>query len=220
MTVFITAGFSNLGSAIAKAFADRGDEVFVSSRTEKAHPYGKCIAMDLSDPASVGDAVSGFDRLDVLVNNAGIFTEGSQETLDESDFDAVFDVNVKGLFRITRAFLPLLRKCNGSVVNISSMNALHPGFGNTAHYDASKGAVSAYTRSLASETGLRINAIAPGLISAERLIGSPLEKRFSEHSVAKRMVMPDEIAALAVFLSTSTGIYGQTIAIDNGYLLL
>ena len=58
MTVFITAGFSNLGSAIAKAFADRGDEVFVSSRTEKAHPYGKCIAMDLSDPASVGDAVS------------------------------------------------------------------------------------------------------------------------------------------------------------------
>ena len=73
------------------------------------------------------------------------------------------------------------------------MNALHPGFGTTAHYDASKGAVSAYTRSLAAETGLRVNAVAPGLIKRDALVGSELEEYWKSHSVKKAMMEREEI---------------------------
>ena len=118
-----------------------------------------------------------------------------------------------------RALLPLLRASDGSIVNISSMNAIHPGFGRTAHYDASKGAVSAYTRSLAAETGLRVNAVQPGLIARSNLYGSPLEEYWKSHSVRKEMMKSEEIAALVYFLSQSRGIYGQCITIDNGFTL-
>ncbi len=112
----------------------------------------------------------------------------------------------------------LEKESNGSIVNISSMNSLHPGFGGTSHYDASKGAVSAFTRSLASETGLRVNAIAPGLIARNDLIGSELAKRYEGHSI-KGMLKVQEIAKTVFFLATSSGIYGQTLLQDNGYCL-
>ena len=99
------------------------------------------------------------------------------------------------------------------------MNAIHPGFGTTAHYDASKGAVSAYTRSLSQETGLRVNAVAPGLIERKDLIGSDLDNYWKSHSVKKAMMQRDEIAETVFFLATSTGIYGQTILVDNGFTL-
>ena len=219
MRVLITAGLSNLGAAIAKEFFDNGWEVYVTSRRESSFEYGTVIGMDLLDSLSISKARERFDQLDVLVNNAGIFTEDYQEELDESSFDEVFDVNVKGLFLVTKAFLPLLRQSDGSIVNISSINALHPGFGRTAHYDASKGAVSSYTASLASETGLRVNAVAPGLIYSESLAESALDKRFSSRAVKKSMVIAKDIAKAVYFLSTSEGIYGQTLTVDNGYLL-
>ena len=157
--------------------------------------------------------------MDVLVNNAGVFTEGKQDSLPLSSFDEVFSLNVKGLFLVTRELLPLLKKSDGSIVNISSMNALHPGFGTTAHYDASKGAVSAYTRSLAAETGLRVNAVAPGLIKRDALIGSGLEAYWKSHSVKKAMMEREEIADTVYFLAQSKGIYGETILVDNGFTL-
>ena len=92
--------------------------------------------------------------------------------------------------------------------------------GSTSHYDASKGAVSAYTRSLAQETGLRVNAVAPGLIEREALKKSPLEEYWLSHSVKKAMMQGDEIADTIYFLATSSGIYGQTILVDNGFTLL
>ena len=154
----------------------------------------------------------------MLVNNAGIFTEGKQDGLGSEDFDRVMDLNVRGLFLVTRTLLPALKKCNGSIVNIASMNALHPGFG-TAHYDASKGAVAAYTASLAAETGLRVNALAPGLIDTPALHGTELEKHWKDHSVRSEMMCPAELADIVLFLAKSTGIYGQTLLADNGYCL-
>ena len=163
-------------------------------------------------------ALSRIEKLDVLVNNAGIFTEGKQDTLKTEDFDKVMDLNVRGLFLVTRALLPALKKCDGSIVNIASMNALHPGFG-TSHYDASKGAVAAYTASLAAETGLRVNALAPGLIDVAGLHGTELEKQWKSHTVKTQMLRPAELADIVLFLAGSTGIYGQTILADNGYCL-
>ena len=218
MRVLVTAGRSNLGKAICKAFADAGYEVLytVSSKDKIDSPNAICA--DLTDEKSVASALSEIRELDVLVNNAGVFTEGKQESLSTENFDKVMDINVRGLFLVTRALLPALRKCNGSIVNIASMNALHPGFG-TSHYDASKGAVAAYTASLAVETGLRVNALAPGLIDVAGLHGTELEKHWKSHTVKTQMLSPSELADIVLFLARSTGIYGQTILADNGYCL-
>lgn len=219
MNVLITGGLSNIGRAIAEKFYREGWNVYVTAREKKAFEYGEVIEMDLLSADSVAEVREGFSSLDVLVNNAGIFTEGLQKELSEESFDEVFNVNVKGLFRVTKAFLPLLESSDGAIVNVSSINALHPGFGGTAHYDASKGAVSSYTKSLAAETGLRVNAVAPGLVRTDRLEGSSLAEFFASHSVRKEMVDPKDIASIVYFLATSKGIYGQTVTVDNGYLL-
>lgn len=219
MKVLITGGFSTLGKAIANEFFSKGWDVYVTARDYREHEPFNVIEMDVTDPYSVESALTSLDELDVLVNNAGIFTEGLQAELSEELFDRVFDVNVKGLFRVTKKLIPLLKESDGAIVNIASINAIHPGFGGTAHYDASKGAVMSYTSSMAAETGLRVNGVAPGLIAAERLKGSDLEAFYSSHSVSKAMVDSKDIAKAVYFLATSRGIYGQTLVIDNGYLL-
>ena len=218
MRVLVTAGRSNLGKAICRAFEDAGYEVLYTVSSKDKIDSPNAIVADLTDENSVVSALSEIKELDVLVNNAGIFTEGKQESLSTADFNKVMDLNVRGLFLVTRALLPALKKCNGSIVNIASMNALHPGFG-TSHYDASKGAVAAYTASLAAETGLRVNALAPGLIDVAGLHGTELEKHWKSHTVKTQMLSPSELADIVLFLARSTGIYGQTILADNGYCL-
>ena len=216
--VLITGGRSNLGSAIRKAFEREGCEVLYTVSSPDKADTDRAIVVDLTDEREVMEKLSAIRDLDVLVNNAGIFTEGRQESLASSDFDKVMDVNVRGLFLVTKALLPALKKSNGAIVNIASMNALHPGFG-TSHYDASKGAVAAYTASLAAETGLRVNAVAPGLIATPGLSGTDLEKHWKSHTVRQAMMDPDELARAVLFLAQSSGIYGQVLLVDNGYCL-
>lgn len=218
--VLITAGYSNLGFAIAEKFHKEGYEVIVTTRdSSRADDRFKTICLDLRRIEDVREKLSAVKELDVLVNNAGIFTEGKAEDLSEESFDSVFSLNIRALYFVIQTLLPALRKKNGSVVNVSSMNAIHPGFGTTAHYDASKGAVSALTRSLSAETGLRINAIAPGLISHPRLEGSSLEEYWKNHTVKKAMLSAAELADTVFFLAESNGIYGVTLPVDNGYML-
>ncbi|MFC2821652.1 MAG: SDR family NAD(P)-dependent oxidoreductase [Sphaerochaeta sp.] len=217
--VLVTAGRSNLGKSIREVFEKEGYEVFYTVSSEDKADSEKAIAADLTKEKEIDKALEKLESLDVLVNNAGIFTEGSQETLSIESFGAVMALNVKGLFLVTRKLIPLLKKSDGSIVNVSSMNAVHPGFGATSHYDASKGAVSAYTASLAAETGLRVNAVAPGLIDTQRLHGAKLESHWKNHTVKREMVKPEYIANAILFLAQSRGIYGQTLLIDNGYCL-
>ena len=167
-SVLVTGAYSNLGRAIVHTFHENGYVVYGTSTCERKSPeIERTFVMDLSSHEVSFD---GIDELDVLVNNAGVFTEAPVGSIGEDDLDTVFDLNVKGLIRVTQALLPAIRRCDGSIVNISSMNAVHPGFGSTSHYDASKGAVSAFTRSLAAQTGLRVNAVQPGLISRDALL--------------------------------------------------
>ena len=217
--VLVTGGRSNLGEAIRNKYEREGYEVWYTVSDEGKVDSDKAIAVDLRSEDEIKRAFSFLESLDVLINNAGVFTEGKQDDLPLSSFEEVFSLNVKGLFLVTRELLPLLKKSDGAIVNISSMNALHPGFGTTAHYDASKGAVSAYTRSLAAETGLRVNAVAPGLIKRDALVGSELEEYWKSHSVKKAMMEREEIADTVYFLAQSKGIYGETILVDNGFTL-
>ena len=217
-SVLITGAYSPLGHAIAEKFYSANYVVYGTSTSKRECNIFKTICVDIRNEEDVREKLKEISSLDVLVNNAGIFTINSPEALTTDDFDSVFDVNVKGLMLVTKYLLPVLKKSNGSIVNISSMNSLHPGFGSTCHYDASKGAVSSFTRSLAKECGLRVNALAPGLIKREDLLGSDLSKHYEEHSV-KGMLNVKELAESVFFLANSTGIYGQTLLQDNGYCL-
>ena len=134
--VLVTAGLSNLGRAIRKEFEDNGYDVYYTVSSEEKKDGEKAIVLDLRKEESVEALPFFFSTLDALINNAGIFTEGKQESLPSSLFDEVFAVNMKGLFLVTKALLPLLQASDGAIVNISSMNAIHPGFGTTAHYNA------------------------------------------------------------------------------------
>lgn len=214
MRVLITGGNSNLGRAIRSVFASNGWECVVTSRAGDGD-----VHLDFEGTFDRDSFLSEVGEIDCLVNNAGVFTEGKQESLPEESFDKVFQVNMKGLFQVTQSLLPMLMQRNGTIVNVCSINAIHPGFGSTAHYDATKGAVKAYTASLAMETGLRVNAVAPGLLSADRLKGSSLESYWCAHSVFTEMVDPMNVAKAVYFPATSNGIYGQCIVVDNGYLL-
>ncbi len=236
----VTGAAVNIGRGIAAGLAEAGARVAIgyhSHQTEaealadQLGDHGFAVALDVESEESIARAMaqteSHFGGLDVLVNNSGIFSLFPQSELSADEWDRIFRVNVRGLFLTSKAAAPLMEKRGGgSVVNIASINGFHPGFGHTAHYDASKGAVVAYTRSLAAELAphkIRVNGIAPGLVDAEdlRLHFAELAEMVENRTPLKKLTTTDEIADLAVFLASpaSRQITGETIVIDGGYLL-
>ncbi len=221
-----------MGKAICRSFIQEGESVIATyaHNREGAELLRRelgdrltILELDLLKEESVLDLFSKVSKLDVLVNNGGLFTLSDQQELESSEWDRVFDTNVKGLFLVTKGALPLLKRSEaGSIINIASINAIHPGFGQTAHYDASKGAVVAYTKSLASEVApIRVNAVAPGLLDAAYLsdTNNPVRAMFESRSLLKRMVKVEEVASSVSFLSSAKAITGQVIVIDCGYLV-
>lgn len=231
-TVLVTGGTSNLGRAICRLFIQEGEQVIATY----AHNREGALALkdelgdrltieelDLCKEESIKGLFARLEKLDVLVNNSGVLTLSDQEELDAKDWDTVFDINVKGLFLVTRAALPLLRNADSpSIINIASINAIHPGFGQSAHYDASKGAVAAYTKSLAAEVApIRVNAVAPGLLAAPYLSDedNPVRLMFESRAPLKRMVNVEEVASSVSFLSSAKAITGHVLVVDCGYLV-
>jgi 3-oxoacyl-[acyl-carrier protein] reductase len=242
----VTGASGNLGRAIGLALAQSGASVallYGSARSsqpteeyaqELARLYQvKTMALhgdvrsEASMVAAVSEVVAKFGLLSILVNNAGVFTVGLQEALAEEDWDTVMDTNVKGIWRTCRLAIKYLRETRGTVVNICSINALHPGFGGTAHYDASKGAVAAYTRSLAKELapdGIRVNAVAPGLIMADSLRADApdLMGLYERRAALGRLVNPAEVASVVCFLASeaASAMTGEVLAADCGYVMM
>lgn len=178
--------------------------------------------------AMVATVVRSLGQVDILVNNSGIFTLGLQTELSEADWDAVFATNLKGLWLCSKTVANhmIARGHGGCIVNLASINGVHPGFGGTAHYDASKGGVIAYTRSLAAELAphcIRVNAVGPGLTDAPALreqapeLVAMVEKR----TPLQRLGQPEEIARVVLFLVSplASWVTGQTVFVDGGYLL-
>lgn len=231
MVVLVSGGTSTLGSAICRHFVARGDRVLCGyhSAVERARLLREELGnqliplpLDLQDPAMIEEQVKGIEHLDALVNNSGIFTEATIEELPLSEWREVFSVNVEGLFLLSRACIPLLKASHGSIVNIASINALHPGFGRTAHYDASKGAVVAFTRSLAAELAphVRVNGVAPGLLETPSLdMEHPLRRRYEKRALLASLVDPGEVAKVVALLCDCRAMSGETIVVDGGYLV-
>ena len=150
-----------------------------------------------------------FGRVDVLVNNAGVFGPTPLESLDEAEFDRQFNTNVKGLLFTTKAALPLFGPEGGSVINVSSVVATR-NFPQMSIYSATKGAVDTITRVLSAELGpkkIRVNSLSPGMVVTEGtislgFIGSDFEKQGVANTPLGRIGQPDDIADVASFLAS------------------
>lgn len=228
--VLVSGGTSTLGKAICKLFIAEGQTVYCaySSSEQKAlelqqelGPLLKPVFLDVRDQSGIDTVASQLTSLDVLVNNSGIFSVYSVEELSTEEIQRIFDVNVTGLMRMVKAMAPLLQASKGSIVNIASINAFHPGFGGTSHYDASKGAVVSYTKSLASELAphVRVNAVAPGLLKAPYLDETnALRKRYEERSLLGSLVDADQVALVVQLLANCSAMTAEVVTVDSGYL--
>lgn len=228
--ILVSGGTSTLGSAICRHFALRGDRVYCAYHNnsdraqrlaEELGPLLVPVHLDVADPDSIAHAEGDLTALDYLVNNSGIFSEEEIETLPLDEWRRIFTVNVEGMMRLTQACIPLLRSAGGAIVNIASINALHPGFGRTVHYDASKGAVVSFTRSLAAELApdVRVNAVAPGLLAAPHLdTDHPLRRRYEERALLASLVEPGEVAKVVALLCDCRAMTAETVVVDGGYL--
>ena len=237
----VTGASKGIGAGIAKALAAEGAAVVVNYSSSKAgadavveaigKAGGKAVAVqgDVSKPgaaeAVVAEAVKAFGRLDVLVNNAGVYEMKPLEAIDEAHYRQIFDVNVLGLLLATKAASPHLGE-GASVINISSVvSTLHPP--GSAVYSGTKGAVDSITGVLSKELGarkIRVNAINPGVVETEGthnagFIGTDFEKYVVSQTPLGRTGQPDDIADLAVFLASddSRWVSGETIKASGGF---
>lgn len=240
----VTGGAVNIGRGISLALAGAGAAVAIvfNSSEDPAREVveeierkgGRAVALaaDVRDRERVEGVFQSvldlFGRIDILVNNAGIFTVSPQIDLSPDDWDAVLDTNLKGIFLYSRtaAKLMIAQGDGGRIVNIASINGMHPGFGGTAHYDASKGGVIAYTRSLAAElapNGIRVNAVCPGLMDSRNLRkdAPELAEKVEARTPLKRLGRPEDIGNAVLFLVSRAAdwITGETLTVDGGYLL-
>ncbi len=240
----VTGAASGIGRSASLALARAGYDVAINYSSSDAAARATAadaerlgaktlvVKCDVSDEAgvrlmlkSVGER---FGRLDVLVNNAGTTADwkpGDLESLSLQDWDRVFAVNVRGLFQVTRAAIPLLRAAKGCVVNTASIVGLRPG-PQPLPYAASKAAVINMTKTLAWNLGpeIRVNAVAPGWMEGDwmqRMLKDKYEDLMGKRAKAtplKRCVTADDVAeTMMTLIQSNRFVTGEVIVIDGGF---
>lgn len=234
----ITGAAGGIGSAVARRFVAEGARVAAADLSLEglARQYGTAYstdqllpcALDVTSEESARSAIAEIDRrfgrIDVLVNNAGIYPAQAFEDITLADWRRVMSINLDGVFIVTRAVLPVMkRRRGGSIINVSS-STIFKGTPRFGHYIASKMGVVGFTRALAGELGdmgITINAIAPGLTLTETVAQTMpkelLEKRLAERAL-KRQEMADDLVGAALFLASDDAAFmtGQTLNVDGG----
>ena len=235
----VTGGGQGIGKAVVKRLLEDGLRVVIAEMDEEAgretlgeyHVLGECVFMhaDISDEAVVKavvrETIASFRRLDVLINNAGIFINKPLEKLGLGEWNRVLSINLTGTFLFAKYAARHLAKSKGSIVNIASTRALmsEP---DTEAYSASKGGVAALTHSLALSLGpdVRVNCISPGWIDVSgwkkrrtRAAARLSEMDHKQHP-AGRVGRPEDVASLAAYLISSEAgfITGANFIVDGG----
>lgn len=234
LKAIVTGGASGIGAATAALLKERGAEVAVLDlQPEKTARNVLALSCDVSDDASVRKAVQEAARrlggIDIVANNAGIGAQGTIEDNDDDEWHRVFDINVLGMVRVSRAALPYLRRSgHAAIVNTCSVAAT-AGLPQRALYSATKGAVLSLTLSMAADhlhEGIRVNCINPGTADTpwiDRLLSKTADPA-AERAALKarqphgRLVTPEEIAAGIVYLASplAGSTTGVDLAVDGG----
>ena len=230
LEALVTGGGSGIGAATASLLLERGAEVAVLDVDPSGAPDGcRHLAADVTDDDAVRAALRELDRLDVLVNNAGIGAIGDVTAEDDDAWHHVLDVNVVGAVRVTRAALPLLRRSeHAAIVNTCSVLAV-VGVPNRALYSATKGALLSLTLAMAADfvrDGIRVNAVAPGTADTPwigRLLDAADDPAAERASLERRqpigrLVTPEEVANAIVYLASplSSSTTGTILGVDGG----
>jgi NAD(P)-dependent dehydrogenase (short-subunit alcohol dehydrogenase family) len=244
--IAVTGGASGIGFAFSKALAQAGHRVVIADLRGAEEASQRLIAeghqaigadTDVVNPIAVRSmvdkAVNTFGRLDVLVNNAGLFTTLALrpfEQIPNEEWMRVMEVNTLGPFVCAKAAVPAMRRNGfGRIVNIASTTTIK-GTPNMLHYVASKGAVVAFTRSLARELGkdnITVNAIAPGFTLSDGVLQNDLHSQMGDvvrktSRSLQRDQMPEDLVGALLFLASdgASFITGQTIAVDGGSVFI
>lgn len=237
-TALITGGTRGIGKAVALAFLERGYEVVINychneaealATQEEFNMLGYCpvlLRADVSDEAQVRamfkEFFSIYERLDVLVNNAGISLIKVIQDTTPQDWNRIFDVNVKGVYHCCREVVnKMIFAGGGAIVNIGSIWG-EVGASCEAAYSATKGAVIAFTKALAKElapSNVRVNCVSPGVIDTQmnsHLVGAEMEELISSIPM-ERIGAPAEVAEACVFLAESTYVTGEVLSVGGGF---
>ncbi|MGM9604899.1 MAG: SDR family oxidoreductase [Faecousia sp.] len=231
MTTVITGGSRGIGAAAVELFAARGDRVFFLY--EKNHEAAKAVAektgaraicCDVADEEAVKAAFSQIGDVDILVNNAGICYYGLMSQMSGEAWDRIFDVNVKGIFHCVSAAMPgFLKKQRGCIINVSSMWG-RVGASCEAAYSATKGAVIALTKALAKElgpSGIRVNAVAPGVILTDMCanVDPEILAEMAEEAPLGRNGSPMDVARAMEYLANADFVTGHILNVDAGFVM-
>lgn len=249
----VTGGGVGIGFACALRLAEAGADVVVADisleRAEKAAAAiaergftAAAVRSDVSNErdvhAMIDRAVEAFGRLDILVNNAGIYPTSLVADMDPAEFDRVIAVNLRGVYLCIRAAAARMvdQGEGGRIINVTSIDAIHPSSAGLAHYDASKHGVWGFTKNVALELaphGISVNAVAPGAIATpgvdearQRTQGQAVDMEALQEAFLARIPMhrmgdQDEIATVVLFLASDMASYmtGSHIVADGGVLL-
>ena len=238
-TALVTGATRGIGRAIALKFAEEGANVAFTYRSQ--HEAAQSLTAEIealgvqakgypSDAASFADAhavvedvKAVFGRIDVLVNNAGITKDGLMMRMDEAQWDAVIDTNLKSAFNFIHACTPIMaRQRGGSIINMSSVVGVSGNAGQ-CNYAASKAGLIGLSKSIAKEMGprgIRSNCIAPGFIATDMTSALPdeIRKEWEKQIPMRRGGTPEDVAGVALFLASELSAYvtGQVISCCGG----
>jgi NAD(P)-dependent dehydrogenase (short-subunit alcohol dehydrogenase family) len=239
-SVIVTGGAQGIGEACVRRFAQEGARVVIA---DVADARGHALAIevgatyrhcDVGDKLDVDDLVAAtlqrHGRIDVLVNNAGIFKAADFLEVSEEDFDAVLRVNLKGAFLMGQAVArAMAAQGGGSIINMSSVNGVLA-IPSIASYNVSKGGINQLTRVMAlalADRGIRVNAVAPGTIATELaaqavLTSEEAKRKILSRTPLRRLGEPGEIADVVAWLASDAASYvtGEIVTVDGGRMTL